>query len=123
MKLHKYIYPTILGILAFGHLSNTCKVLYYLNPVPSNDCLDWFTAIILGIGIGVSTVIFALSGQFKIAVLASVFDILISLVYYNTWYKGDLRLYVTIFISIGIGLLIFGYSELVKDYKEEKKKK
>lgn len=123
MKLHKLFYPSILGIISLGHLSNTCKVLYYLNPIPSNLYLDWFVAIILGIGIGVSTVIFALSGRFYVAILAALFDTIISLVYYNQWYANDYRIYVTFLISLGIGLLIFGYSELVKDYKDDKKRK
>jgi hypothetical protein len=123
MKLHKYVIPIVLAILSIGHLSNTCKVLYNLNPIQSNIYLDWFTAIILGIGVGISTVIFALSGKLYIALLAATFDFLISLVYYNTWYQGEFRIYVTLFISLGIALLIFGYSELVKDFKEEKKKK
>jgi hypothetical protein len=123
MKLHKYVIPTVLAILSIGHLSNTCKVLYNLNPLQSNYYLDWFTAIISGLGLGISTVIFALSGRTYVAILAALFDFLISIIYYNSWYVGEYRMYVTGLVGFSFGALIYGYSELVKDYKEEKKRK
>ena len=112
-----------MAILSIGHLSNTCKVLYNLNPLQSNYYLDWFTAIISGLGLGISTVIFALSGRTYVAILAALFDFLISIIYYNSWYVGEYRMYVTGLVGFSFGALIYGYSELVKDYKEEKKRK
>jgi cbb3-type cytochrome oxidase subunit 3 len=108
-------------MVSLGHLQNITKVLHELNPMELNYIFDWAAAIILSLGISVSTVLFTFVGRWYIAIITAGFDMVINIIYYNRYYleeatfdKFNVRWIVTVIVSCFVGALIFMYSEINK---------